>query len=289
MHSHKLQQPLLEQLQLCLSQNSRPPELSEARFNEAHECFERSSDQQFQILNWLKRFTKDRLNSRNLNVLSVGCGSGILDNPFLKALVRHSVSVRYVGIDPSAVACQRFWDDFRELQLERAQLELHQQTLETFQTSDSFDLIHSVQSLYYVDDPSVALNKLFKKLTPEGFLVVMLAPKGAMNKLAEAFWEVSHHDGIWFSARFEKYLSRAGIVYEKKRLSAWLNITPCFEMNSRHGALLLDFITQADCSHLTKGERDLCHLYLKAIVRQEANQLFIPHPVDVFVLRSSSC
>ncbi len=285
MHTLKSQRSLLQQLRVRLTQNPRPPKLSEAHFNEAHECFERASDQQLQILDWLKQFAKDRTRSRDLNILSVGCGSGILDNPFLEALARDTTTVRYVGLDPSPVACRRFEEDFRQLRLSRVQLELHQTTLENFQTPDSFDLIHSVQSLYYVDEPSVAIGQLFRMLNSDGYVVVMLAPRGAMNRLAEAFWTVNHHDGIWFSDRFENYLHQIEVRHERSRLMGWLNVTPCFEANSRRGNLILDFITQVNCQRLTEEQRELSLDYLQTIVRRRDEQWFVPHPVDVFVMK----
>jgi len=85
---------MLNDLQNSLA-DFQPTPLSDHRFDVSHEWFEGQSNQQAQILDWLQRFGKRQIERRAekaiseadaFRVLSVGCGSGILDLPLIKAL-----------------------------------------------------------------------------------------------------------------------------------------------------------------------------------------------------------
>ena len=268
--------------------NLRQPRLTDERFDKAHELFESSSDQQQLILDWLTAFSIRSESVDPLSFLSVGCGSGILDNPLIESLSALGRRISYTGIDPNAIACKRFLDNFRKLQLTDVRLDVQQETVESMRFDQTFDIIHAVHSLYYFDDPAATITRLLLRVCPGGKLLILQAPKAELNRLADCFWYSNKDMDIWFSERLEMYLQEVGLAYKKTRINARVDMTDCFEEQSADGAMMLDFVTQVDCKALTQAARELVLGYLTAISQQHGDNVLVSHPVDAFVIDAPS-
>lgn len=273
--------------------------LSDHRFDESHECFEGQSNQQEQILQCLRDFgrhqidrrvTKAIATERVFRVLSVGCGSGILDLPLIKTLAdqisngNSASKIHYTGIDPNPVACDRFRNEFLKLSLSSSQLKVLEDTVESYDHDNQFDLIHVVHALYYFVEPAVALQKLIRIVADEGQLVIFQAPKAELNQLADCFWQDHLKDPIWFSEDLEDHLLKVNASFIKSRLDAEVDVTNCFESNDTNGQLTLDFIVQSHCENLSQPIRQSVLSYLKSISRVHNGKVLAPHPVDVFII-----
>lgn len=285
MHTTEPTAATLRGLKAALEQGRHPNELTHERYDETHELFERSSDQQQLILHWLQALILSEFaNFDPLKILSVGCGSGILDNPLVASIATKSQQVEYTAVDPNAVACRRFRNDFDEQQLENVELDIQQQTIESVDTSDHFHVIHLVHSLYYFKDPACTIERLLKLLAPDGKLVIVLAPNAKLNQLASCFWTHHQENGIWFSDGLADHLAENNLTFAKHRIDGEVDVQRCFDSDCRQGEMLLDFITQSDCQHLDDDVLQLCQDYLRSIGRQEDDSLLVPHPADAFVV-----
>ena len=278
----------------------RHTQLSHERFDQAHERFEGSSDQQGRILAWLQQFSAARLiklssdatwTEAYLRVLSVGCGSGILDNPLICMLsetvgnTEDLVPVRYTGVDPNPVACNRFRQGFERSSASNVDLTVLETTVEALGNTGRYDLIYAVHSLYYFANPANSLQALIKRLGPRGELVIFQAPKAQLNQLADCFW-IEHTDvDIWFSDDLARSLQRSGMRFDQHRIDAHVDVSACFDPDCPEGKLILDFITQTDCEQLGHRSMEMVHIYLRAIGKVEADRILVPHPVDVFVIK----
>ena len=99
----------LKQLRVAVQKAPVSSRLSDERFDVTHETFERSSSQQQLVLKTLKELIDTHEGpSGTLRILSVGCGSGILDNQLISALASSTGNFEYTGVDPNPVACHRF-------------------------------------------------------------------------------------------------------------------------------------------------------------------------------------
>jgi|SRR6056297_2759127 len=275
---------LIEQLHEVVG-SARLPKLSDHRFDKAHERFERSSNQQNLILKSLTELVLAFPFDESFKVLSVGCGSGILDNPLLAAIAAAEHTIHYTGIDPNPVACSRFQNEFEQLSLANAELDVRVETVETVETvsgDERFDMIHAVHSLYYFDDPAVAIEQLLGRLKPGGKLVIFQAPKAELNQMVDCFWFNDQQIEIWFSERLEDHINESGWGYAKSRIEARVDVTSCFDPSSAEGALILDFITQVDCKELGLATREHLLGYLDVIAEVTGSRTLVPHPVDVF-------
>jgi SAM-dependent methyltransferase len=282
----------LQQLRSALRQRPRPRPrprpLTDERFDECHEHFERSSDQQQRIREWLRSLVgTDYQRLDPLRILSVGCGSGILDIPLIQSVASRSRRIDYTGIDPNPVACRRFRDDFGTLGLAEVRLEVREQNIEAAGTNDRFELIHAVHCLYYFADPAATLQTLLKRLAPGGKLVIIQAPKAELNQLADCFWHHHAGEGIWFSDHLERYFARQSLPFTKHRIDASVNVTRCFESNCPREEMMLDFITQTDCRQLDDEILELCLSYLRSVSRPKKDRLLVSHPVDVFTIEAA--
>ena len=259
--------------------------LSDKRFDVTHETFERSSSQQQLVLNTLKELIGTHEGSSgSLRVLSVGCGSGILDNQLISALASSAGTFEYTGVDPNPVACHRFRENFKKLALANVKLEVKTETVESLNINEPFDVIQLTHALYYFKDPADTLEKLRRLLTPGGKLIIVHAPNEYLNQLSECFW--SHHaeQDIWFSNRLEEHLVRQGVEFTSHRIHGEVDVTRCFEKGCPHGEKLLDFITQSDCRESDADVRARCLHFLKKISRVDGESLKVGHPADVFVV-----
>ena len=275
----------LKHLRSELDQARRPFGLSHKRFDETHELFERSSNQQQLILEWLSDLIQSCCPRMDpVRILSVGCGSGILDNPLIKSIATTSERVEYTGVDPNAVACRRFQDEFDDQELPNVQLDMREENIETLTSTNLFDIILVVHSLYYFDDPADTLDGLLRLLAPDGRVVIVHAPEAELNQLAKCFWTHHEKNGIWFSDCLADHLSRHRIAFSRQRIDGEVDVARCFEADCPRGEMLLDFITQSDCRQLDDDIVQLCRSYLRSISRPENGSLLVAHPADAFVI-----
>lgn len=275
----------LNQLRVAVKKAPASMQLSDERFDVTHEAFECSSSQQQLVLRALKELISLHEGSTGaLRILSVGCGSGILDNQLISAITSSPEHFEYTGVDPNPVACRRFREDFEKLALPNVKLEVRTEAVESLNINNPFDIIQLTHALYYFKDPADTLGKLRRLLAPGGKLIIVQAPNEYLNQLSECFW--SHHAGqdIWFSECLEKYLIKQKIEFTCQRLYGEVDVTRCFNEGCPHGEKLLDFITQSDCRESDAEVRERCLHFLKKISRVDGERLKVEHPTDVFVV-----
>jgi len=275
----------LNQLRVAVQKAPVSRRLSDDRFDVTHETFERSSSQQQLVLKTLKELINTHKGSSGaLKILSVGCGSGILDNQLISALASSAETFEYTGVDPNPVACSRFREDFKKLALANVKLKVKIESVESLNINEPFDIIQLTHALYYFKDPADTLKKLRRLLAPGGKLIIVHAPNECLNQLSECFW--SHHaeQDIWFSECLEEHLVKQDIEFTSHRIHGEVNVTRCFEEGCPHGEKLLDFITQSDCRESDVEVRARCLHLLKKISRVDGESLKVEHPADVFVV-----
>jgi SAM-dependent methyltransferase len=275
----------LNQLRVAVKKAPASMQLSDERFDVTHEAFECSSSQQQLVLRALKELISLHEGSTGaLRILSVGCGSGILDNQLISTIASSPEHFEYTGVDPNPVACHRFRENFEKLALPNVKLEVRTEAVESLNINNPFDIIQLTHALYYFKDPADTLEKLRRLLAPGGKLIIIHAPNEHLNQLSQCFW--SHHaeQDIWFSNRLEEHLVRQGIEFTSHRIHGEVDVTRCFEKSCPHGEKILDFITQSDCRESDADVRARCLHFLKKISRVDGERLKVGHPADVFVV-----
>ncbi len=247
--------------------------------------YEDRSDQRQRIIEWFGEEIASALRpDRPFRVLSVGCGSGMLDVPVATRLAARTTDLHYVGVNPNPVECEAFQRAFREAALRGARVEVAPATFEAFEAHGAFDLIHFVHCLYYMPDPAAALEKARKLLAPGGRLIVFHAPREALNDLAVRFWDKTYARPTLFAEYYAELLDRWGWAYERGRVEAAVEVTPFVEGDPDIGLALRDFIVQVDSQRLPPPVQEIVERYLRLIVVQDRGRNHISHPVDVFFI-----
>lgn len=257
------------------------PGLEPATYARDHAAFEARSDQRALISAHLHdRFA--RRATGPVSVLSAGCGDGTLDAPLAAALadVRPRREVRYVGVEPYAGSAAAFAAALDDLGRPSLSAQVHVATFEDHArvageaAAGSVDVVTFVHSLYYVPDVAATLRAAYHLLRPGGELIVLHAPRGALNALVDVLAPPLQGHPQWFSDDVVVALARAGLVAEQVvGLEAHVELATAPDP-------VLDFAVQA---RLTPALRALVHDYLDAVaVPGPSGTPLVPHPVDAF-------
>jgi 2-polyprenyl-3-methyl-5-hydroxy-6-metoxy-1,4-benzoquinol methylase len=260
--------------------------LDEARYVDAHRAFEQASTQQSQIRNVIEAEAQRLLQGGHdgLDVLSVGCGCGMLDASLLAHLGGHVDS--FVGLDPNAVAldqCRRALGDMAgpaDCRFECAQFE-------DFESDRRYDLIYCSHVFYYVDAPAAVLDAMRSLRRDAGTLVIAHAPKERLNALAQAFWP-GQGEGFYAPA-LRRLLSRnGGVAPVERQIDAHLP-RALFDDATPQGTLLLEFLIQAQWDPLSAAVKAHVADYLDRSARAGASPVgLLPHPAVTFACRGAS-
>lgn len=276
---------LLARLDAALEGIERVPSLDPRRFLETHVLYEGRSDQQARIIDWFAREVGPALpDPGDCSVLSVGCGSGILDVPVLRRLARPGRRVRWVGVDPNEVECEAFERQFAAAALPGAELEVVAAPFEDYEPPAPFDVVHLVHCLYYLPDPVGALEKARRLVAPGGKLVVFHAPCAELNSLAKRFYDRLGAGPTAFAEDLAALFARRGWPTARARVDAEVDVTPFVDGDPDVGVALRDFIVQADSRRMPEALVHIVDAYLHAVAYERDGHWRVRHPVDVFVI-----
>ncbi|MCY7395887.1 MAG: class I SAM-dependent methyltransferase [Nocardioides sp.] len=270
------QHGLLDALRSARSGAAALPALAPESYARDHAAFEARSDQRALIAAHLAA----RLALRGdgpLAVLSVGCGDGSLDVRLAGPLtdVRPVRPVRYVGVDPYVGSTTAFTAAMAGLGRESLSTEVHVATFDDAPVTGLFDVVTFVHSMYYVPDVAATLRAAHNLLRPGGELIVLNAPRGALNLLVDVLAPPIQGHRQWFSDDIAAGLVEAGLQPEATTtLDARVDLDGASEE-------VLDFAVQA---RLTPELRPLVRAYLAAVSVPGllSDDLRVPHPVDVY-------
>jgi SAM-dependent methyltransferase len=273
---------VLDQLRSARSGEPALPHLAPNTYARGHAAFEALSDQRTLI----GRHLSARLARRDTGpvaLLSVGCGDGSLDAPQAAVLTDVSPArpVRYVGVDPHVGSTTALAVAMAALGRDTLSAEVHASTFAEAPVSGVFDVVTFVHSMYYVPDVAATLLAAYELLRPGGELLVLSAPRGALNVLVDVLAPPVDGHRQWFSDDVAAGVTEAGLrTEETSTLDARLRLDAASHE-------VLDFTVQA---RLTPELRPLVRAYLDAVSVEcpTTGVLHVPHPVDVYCVRRAA-
>lgn len=273
---------MLDELRSARRGQPALPPLAPDTYARGHAAFEALSDQRALI----GRHLSARLAGRGagpVSLLSVGCGDGSLDAPQAAALADVSPArpVRYVGVDPYEPSTAAFAAAMAALGRDNLTAEVHTATFAAAPVGGAFDVVTFVHSMYYVPDVAATLRAAHDLLLPRGELLVLSAPRGALNLLVDVLAPPVDEHRQWFSDDIAAGVAAAGATPEETvTLEGRLSLDGA-------GDEVLDFAVQA---RLTPELRPLVRAYLEAVsvACPTSGVLHVPHPVDVHCLRRAA-
>jgi trans-aconitate methyltransferase len=102
--------------------------------------------------------TQERINlKRNFSFLDLGCGNGWV----VRMLENNQLCVRSVGIDGAKQMIEKAGED-------TSKSEFLLENIDTYISPDKFDLIHSMEVLYYLENPALTVKKIADSWLNEG-------------------------------------------------------------------------------------------------------------------------
>ena len=102
--------------------------------------------------------TEERINlKRNFSFLDLGCGNGWV----VRMLENNQLCVRSVGIDGAKQMIEKASED-------TSKSEFLLENIDTYSSPDKFDLIHSMEVLYYLENPALTVKKIADSWLNEG-------------------------------------------------------------------------------------------------------------------------
>jgi len=252
-------------------------ELAPDAYARGHAAFEALSNQRHLIALWLvDRLTSSR--TAPLSVLSVGCGDGALDAAVAKRLLAsdsNGRALRYVGIEPFEVSARHFHEHMGRINSGRLSFDTIVAPFSKSSLDETFDVVTFVHSMYYVPDVAEAAHAACALLRPGGEVIVLSAPRGALNLLAGLLAPAIEGHRQWFSDDVHDALTFSGLdLAIPAPIEAVVDLTDASDD-------VLDFTVQA---RLTPDYRVLVRRYL-ADVSLVAGRSVVAHPVDAYAVR----
>ena len=102
--------------------------------------------------------TEERINlKRNFSFLDLGCGNGWV----VRMLENNQLCVRSVGIDGAKQMIEK-------ASIDTSKSEFLLENIDTYSSPDKFDLIHSMEVLYYLENPALTVKKIADSWLNEG-------------------------------------------------------------------------------------------------------------------------
>ena len=102
--------------------------------------------------------TQERINlKRNFSFLDLGCGNGWV----VRMLENNQLCVRSVGIDGAKQMIEKASEG-------TSRSEFLLENIDTYSSPDKFDLIHSMEVLYYLENPALTVKKIADSWLNEG-------------------------------------------------------------------------------------------------------------------------
>ena len=102
--------------------------------------------------------TEERINlKRNFSFLDLGCGNGWV----VRMLENNQLCVRSIGIDGAKQMIEKAGED-------TSKSEFLLENIDTYISPDKFDLIHSMEVLYYLENPALTVKKIADSWLNEG-------------------------------------------------------------------------------------------------------------------------
>ncbi|XP_078364615.1 histamine N-methyltransferase-like [Oculina patagonica] len=212
----------------------------------------------------ITNITKDGLKlSPVYRVLGVGSGQGDSDLRILSAVATAIGSsqtkrpvIHSVIIEPNETLMKEFKTSVSSLpeplkSLADVSFEWHEMTFENFTESfskiESFDMIHFVASLYYMD-AETSLNRCYQMLSCGGAIFCTVGPEDSFfPKLSR---KLSGKVDLGAIQKFYTEVDLVNIAEKNKwkyeelwRTNYSVDISSCFDESSKVGSSLLDFLT----------------------------------------------
>ncbi|NEO56872.1 MAG: class I SAM-dependent methyltransferase [Okeania sp. SIO3B5] len=261
--------------------------LNEQEYMEGHIAYRSQQNEPEMILKaTFKVIEKHQSSQESYSILSIGCGSGLFEKPFLKKLIELNKSIHFVGIDPNKVECvktEEWCHKLNRFQPDKFTFKIHPIKLEKFESSQSFDIILLIHSFYLFSEIESSFHKIYELLEEEGIVVIVIAIKTELRELLYYVTQRLYQRSILLSDDLYQFFSEHNISVHQEIIESPLNITKCFQKDSQLGKHLLDFIVGANTTYFSPSQLQVLLDYLSSNSQKlEGGEIMIPTSVSLY-------
>ena len=216
---------------------------------------------------------------RELRVLSVGCGDGILDNMILTKVLAScpTANISYTGLDINPHLCTETKERLQPLPITKNFICENFDRLDASEL-ETFDFIYLVHVQYYFQQLQPAFCKVRRLLSSEGRCVVIASPLNLQNSLSTRFWRHDGRHDFWTMNYGVKALEDIGIPYQLQDLYAELDLSSCFKdgWSSNFSKFVLDFICGTKMDRYPDSIPKMCISYLATATSGGPDRFILP-------------
>lgn len=177
---------------------------------------------------------KHKSSPESYTILSIGCGSGLFQQPFLKKLIELNKSIHFVGVEPNKVECvktQEWCQKLSTFKPDKFWFEIHPVELEKFESSQTFDIILLIHSFYYFSEIKSSVEKVYKLIGEEGIAIIAINLK---REISEPYYYANqrlYQRQRFYSDDLYQVLSEQNIPFRQEMIDFLVNIRKCFQKN----------------------------------------------------------
>nr|XP_006818016.1 PREDICTED: histamine N-methyltransferase-like [Saccoglossus kowalevskii] len=235
--------------------------------------------------------------TKALHVLTVGCGNGQNEAPFIDNLLTNYPNITYTAVEPVADELTKFkqlvknkgdqWHnvtfDFRAITIEEY-MEMNERK--------EFGMIIAAHSAYHFKDVECTILDLYNCLIKGGILFTRM-DDGGWEKLSVkvgTYYTDPCHNFIGTHAIEDIINHRIpNVRYGSIRRELWLDVTECLDEESQVGSYIIDFLTQIhNFRGIAKPEikkQILDYMRDECCKKEENKILFSIDENDLFIFR----
>ncbi len=177
-------------------------------------------------------------------ILSVGCGSGEMDLPWLAELAQRGAPGRYTAVEPNAASVEKFTAAAVPfLHPGSVQLDVRGQKYEDFRPPAPLDRIMFMHSLYHFPDRLGMLHKALQELAPGGRILVCVSDDDGLPRYKTAVYqqiEMPAQSQYFPGNDLRRIVDELGCPCTFTQATVSIDVTECPQLTS-DGISLLDF------------------------------------------------
>ena len=228
--------------------------------------------------------------SRELKVLSVGCGDGVMDNMILTKVLAScpTALISYTGLDINPQLCAESKERLQHLPVAKNVI---CESFETVNASklETYDFIYLVHVHYYFQQLKSAFVKITQLLNSEGKCVVIAAPPNLHTNLVTQFWRHEGKHDLQTMNDAVTVLQEIGIPYQIQDVCTKLDLSSCFKdgWSSNFSRFVLDFLCGTDLTRYPDNISKLCIACLTAAALEGPGEFVLsPRHIQVVCFKA---
>lgn len=262
--------------------------LEESYFTSSYLTYVQANNQWENLFKWFSKNAPTLAIHNPMRILSIGSGTGFLDKRLIPLFQSHVSQIHYVGIDPSKSQCTIFEEHAKALRSKNINISIHAKLLESYKTDQQFDLVLMVHVLYHFPNPEIPILTSYNLLTQNGKGVIVIGPPDNEFSLFTCKLLPSTREyQPCVNPTVESILYEKKIPYEKKSISAQIDVTECFIQGSELGEQLLSFMLHSDTRKMPISQKREMTDYLASMSYMENGKRYISNPADIYIMEKT--